>query len=384
MSQHESSDPDYARILSECIAGTFRQVIRVIRRDPSLLRTAVRIFSGQKQASLRRTDLAKEGIQVPAVVMISPTHRCNLSCHGCYMHHLHPSPAPEMSGDQLLTLAHECRDLGVSFLVFAGGEPLVRKEEILVLAEQVPDLPVAVFTNGLLIDEPLAIQMSRLKNIFPIISIEGEKERTDTRRSDGVYDGVLHACSLLRKNKVFFGCSITVSRSNYQEVTESPFIDRMITAGCRLFVYVAYVPFADGTEDQVLTSDQHQDLNEFIAHFADHYPALSLGFPGDEDRFGGCLSAGRGFLHVSPSGDLEPCPAAPFSDTNITRMSLREALKSEFLARIREHHGILTESGSGCALWTQREWAESVLAGTIGVPSGMHQEDRKVPGFPGE
>ena len=37
------------------------------------------------------------------------------------------------------------------------------------------------------------------------------------------------------------------------------------------------------------------------------YPGLFFSVPGDEKKFGGCLSAGRGFVHISVSGDLEPC-----------------------------------------------------------------------------
>ncbi len=373
--QDEMSDPDYSGILYECIRGTFRQIFGIIRRDPALLKPAVRMFSAQRRASSRRAALAREGIQVPAVLMISPTHRCNLSCIGCYMQHLHQNPASEMSRDQLITLAGECQDLGISFLVFAGGEPLIRKDDILLLAEKIPDIPIAVFTNGLMIDADLAAKFSRRKNLIPIMSMEGDKEKTDARRSEGVFASVLHACSLLRDKRVFFGCSITVTRSNFTEVTGSSFIDQMIQSGCRLFVYVAYVPFADGTRDQVLTDLHHQNLNRFIETFSDRYPAVSIGFPGDEDRFGGCLSAGRGFLHVSPSGDLEPCPAAPLSDANITRTSLRDALKSEFLARIRSNHSMLTESGGGCALWVHREWAESVLMQSSEILSCTHQKD---------
>jgi MoaA/NifB/PqqE/SkfB family radical SAM enzyme len=91
------------------------------------------------------------------------------------------------------------------------------------------------------------------------------------------------------------------------------------------------------------------------------FRALFIGFPGDEELFGGCLSSGRGFIHVSATGDLEPCPAAPFSDGNLTGMPLGQALQSRFLKEIRRHHEELTETKGGCALWTNRDWAASVL-----------------------
>ena len=101
-------------------------------------------------------------------------------------------------------------------------------------------------------------------------------------------------------------------------------------------------------------------MHDRIAALNTTYPALFIGFPGDETAFGGCLAAGRGFIHVSPSGDLEACPAAPFSDTNLARVSLSEALKSPLLHRIRSNHHLLTETNGGCALWKNRQWIQAL------------------------
>ncbi|MDD1662489.1 MAG: radical SAM protein, partial [Methanomicrobiales archaeon] len=172
------------------------------------------------------------------------------------------------------------------------------------------------------------------------------------------------ACSLLDRAGIFFGCSLTVTRSNQALVTGEAFIHRMIDAGCRVFTFVEYVPVQKGTEDLVLTGEQKSALIGCLRTFPGRFPALFIGFPGDEEVFGGCLSSGRGFIHVSATGDLEPCPAAPFSDANLTKISLRQALGSRFLREIRRHHEELTEMKGGCALWTNREWAASVLRGS--------------------
>jgi MoaA/NifB/PqqE/SkfB family radical SAM enzyme len=88
---------------------------------------------------------------------------------------------------------------------------------------------------------------------------------------------------------------------------------------------------------------------------------LFIAFPGEEDLFGGCLSAGRGFVHVAPDGRLEACPFAPFGDTSSATQSLSEALKSPTLSVIRKHHDQLHETAGGCALWDKREWVEGLL-----------------------
>lgn len=351
----------YNLLLSRSITATLSQVSRIIGNDPALFLAAVRFLSQQKRAAVLRQKCEKEGVQVPPVVMFSLTHRCNLTCHGCYMQAQHREVSPEMTLDQIRILISQAVDLGVSFFVLAGGEPMVRKDDVLTLAREFPEMITAVYTNGTLITRDLAAVIGGLKNLVPIISIEGDQKDTDTRRSEGVYASAIQAFSYLSENKVFFGCSVTVTRSNYSDVTGDAFISEMIRHGCRLLTYVEYVPVLPGTEECVLTDSQHLELIRLINEFSEKYPALFLSFPGDETLYGGCLSAGRGFLHINPSGDLEPCPAAPFSDVNITRISLKEALKSEFLTKIRSCHGVLSESGGGCALWKNREWTRSML-----------------------
>ncbi len=91
-------------------------------------------------------------------------------------------------------------------------------------------------------------------------------------------------------------------------------------------------------------------IPELMTGLRRQYPALFIAFPGDEEAYGGCLAAGRGFIHINPEGNLEPCPFAPYTDTNLTNLPLREALNSQLLKTIRENHDQLTETRGGCAL----------------------------------
>jgi MoaA/NifB/PqqE/SkfB family radical SAM enzyme len=91
--------------------------------------------------------------------------------------------------------------------------------------------------------------------------------------------------------------------------------------------------------------------------FRDNYKAVFVALPRDEEEIGGCLSAGRGFVHISAEGNVEPCPFVPYSDTNIKNCSLKEALQSKMLRTIRDNHEELEET-HGCALWERREWVQ--------------------------
>jgi MoaA/NifB/PqqE/SkfB family radical SAM enzyme len=359
-----SPEPDnsrYRKSFNAAIGETFAQAVRIIAAEPALVIPGTIILNHQKKAAAVRRQHEREGLLVPPVMIISITMRCNLACAGCYMHGRSEKPREEMSPEVLASVADQAADLGVSVIVIAGGEPLVRREEIFRMAKAHPRVLFPVFTNGLLIDETIAAAIAECRNIVPVISFEGFRGETDGRRGTGVYDRLLAVCSLLKYRTVFFGCSVTTTRRNFDHVTGDAFVRQMTGAGARVFAFVEYVPMAPGTQDLVLTREQKKNLQAVLADYNRKVPALFIGFPGDEDQYGGCLAAGRGFVHVSPSGSLEPCPAAPYSDTNLAAVPLREALQSRLLARLRSEPEILTESEGGCALRANRAWVEGLI-----------------------
>jgi len=165
----------------------------------------------------------------------------------------------------------------------------------------------------------------------------------------------------LRDRKKLYGVSITVTTSNLETVTEPRFIGKLVDSKCRLFFFVEYIPVKEGTEHLEIGHTDRKRLLSAMEVLEKRYPALFIAFPGDEERFGGCLSAGRGFIHVNPSGNLEPCPFAPYSDRNLREMSLKDALRSELLSTIRSNRERLSEVEGGCALWREQEWVRSLV-----------------------
>ena len=352
----------YRETFDRTIGETISQAIRIIAKDPALVIPGSVILHHQRKAVAMRMQHEQDGLLVPPVMITSITLRCNLTCAGCYMHGRGEVSNVEMSPGILASVVNQAAKLGVSVIVIAGGEPLVRYEEIFKLAGAHPAILFPVFTNGLLIDEAMAEAIAGCRNMVPVISFEGFREDTDLRRGSGVYDRLLSTCARLKNRNIFFGCSVTAMRENFDRVTGESFIREMLANGARVFTYVEYVPMAPGTENLVLTHEQKKTLQAVLADFNRKFPALFIGFPGNEETYGGCLAAGRGFVHVSPSGDLEPCPAAPVSDANLGSVPLDIALRSRLLSRLRDAPALLTESEGGCALRAKRAWVQE-LAG---------------------
>ena len=196
---------------------------------------------------------------------------------------------------------------------------------------------------------------------YPILSLEGHAGQTDDRRGSGTHAGVIARMHALKAAGVFLGTSLTVTRENLATLTNHAFIGDMVAAGCRIFFLVEYVPVDEASENRVPTAAQREELEMAITRLRRDFPAIFINFPAGEERLGGCLSAGRGFVHINAQGDLEPCPFAPFSDVNLTEVPLKEALKSTFLQTIREARERLDETSGGCALWRERAWVRGLL-----------------------
>jgi MoaA/NifB/PqqE/SkfB family radical SAM enzyme len=351
---------EHIELFNQNIHRLFRDALRISLKDPGMALFVLRTLYWQNRATHTRAAWERHGVHVPPLMIVSVTNRCNLHCAGCYAQAHRRVSQGEMSAERLRSVIAEARDLGISIALIAGGEPLTRPE-ILNIIGDFPEIVFPLFTNGLLIDENIVAKLKRQRNTIPVISLEGWAEDTDRRRGAGVHELALKKIEMLEEQGVFLGTSITLTRQNFDTVTGETFLGRLMNLGCRIFFFVEYVPVEEGTEHLTLTTEQKAAIAQLTVSLQARKPGLFVAFPGDEEIYGGCLAAGRGFVHISAEGRLEPCPFSPFSDTSVKDVPLREALQSTFLKKIRESDVHLSETRGGCALWEQREWVASLL-----------------------
>ena len=359
---------DFTKILNDSLGVFFKGALRIAFTNPLQSVFFVRTLRWQRNAAKIRSSWEKRGIYVPPVLIVSVTSRCNLHCEGCYHQALRTSTGTEITDERLEKMIAEAKELGVSFVVFAGGEPLMRPS-VLDITENYPEIMFLMFTNGLLVNDAVLEKMAKKRNVVPLISLEGYEGDTDGRRGSGVYSKLLKSIAKLKQMGIFWGASLTMTRSNFEQVTDEGFVRRLVESGCKLFMLVDYTPVEKGTEYWVLTPEQKSRVIGIRNSFRSKFSALFVALPWDEEEIGGCLSAGRGFVHVSAEGNVEPCPFIPYSDVNLKDLPLKEALQSKMLKTIRENHAKLQEI-HGCALWERREWVQS-LAQPHASPNGV-------------
>jgi MoaA/NifB/PqqE/SkfB family radical SAM enzyme len=360
---------NHTRTFNLSVEKLFSQAMRISGMNPSDLIFWLRTYFRQKSKAGIRDKQKSPCLTVPPIMIFSGTSRCNLNCKGCYAM-AKAEHEKELPLSRVETLFREASDLGVGVIMIAGGEPLM-KPEILWAAAAQKDIIFPVFTNGLLLNEGSISFFRKHRNLIPILSAEGGQHRTDNRRGNGVYTQVLRRMETLNKAGQWYGMSFTLTRNNFEEVTHPVWLKSHCDLGARIFFMVDYVPQSKAEEDLCLTPEQKAQLPVRIEELKAAHQALFVSLPGDEEKFGGCLAGGRGFIHISASGRLEACPFAPWSDTSVQDLSLKEALQSPFMQVIRQSHHLLGESQGGCTLWENQEWVMKQL-GRPAQTTDMH------------
>ncbi|UCD09417.1 MAG: radical SAM protein [Dehalococcoidales bacterium] len=348
------------KVLNDSLNVFLKDAVRVTITRPSQAYHFFKIVRWQKQASKTRENWEGKGVHIPPIIIYSITNRCNLNCKGCFHWALHEAGDVEMSDEKLRNTIAEAKAIGVSIMVIGGGEPMMRPE-IIDITSEFPEVIFLVFTNGLLLDEEKLDRIQKNRNFVPVLSLEGDRAGTDFRRGEGVYAGLEKIIRKLKKRNIFWSVSLTLTRLNYDTIMDDDFVGKLVNQGCKLMFFVEYTPITEETEDWLISDEQRENLIAKRDEFRKKHPALFIAVPGDEEEIGGCLSAGRGFVHINPLGDVEPCPFAPYSDTNLRDTPLIEALQSDFLKEIRDNHDHLSETEGGCALWVERKWVQSVF-----------------------
>lgn len=343
-------------VFDKNIKMVFSKAVSLMMSKPDKIAFFLKALKNQNSAKNLRNKHLKNGLEVPPLLIISLTSDCNLNCKGCYSKKLHQHITNKLSAERFRAILSEASTLGISIILLAGGEPLMRWDLIEIAAE-FPKIMFPIFTNGLLIDQQKMDFFLKHKHLIPVISLEGKENETDERRGIGVWDNFQLLKEELNLNNMFWGISLTVTSENYNLVTSDDFTTHLLKKGCSLFFYVEYVPI-NQDKNLVLTPQQKETLQPLVDRFMDDFAGIFVAFPGDENQYDGCLAAGKGFFHINPAGAAEPCPFAPFSDFNLNQSSLKEALQSPLFSFIREHHHLLKETEGGCALWANKEFLE--------------------------
>ena len=356
---------DLQGYLSEGVEQIVKDALKATLRNPRESAFLAKFAVSCTAAARRREENEKKGLHVPSYLIASITSSCNLHCEGCYSRANNATtdcePSMQLATEEWLRIFREAEELGISFILLAGGEPMLRWD-VIECAGDIKNIVFPVFTNGTFMGGKHLELLDRCRNIVPVISIEGGRGETDARRGEGVYDSVIEKMDKLREKGIISGVSVTVTKENLTEVFSDGFLDALRSRGCKAVFYIEFVPVSD--EGAHLAPDDAD--REFMTARTDELrdnrqDMIYISFPGDERSSGGCLAAGRGFFHINSHGGAEPCPFSPYSDINVRDTSLKDALSSELFTALRSSGMLMDDHIGGCVLNEKREKIEELL-----------------------
>ena len=342
-----------------------KDAIKASLKNPKESLFLARFAKHTKKASKIRQEYERKGQNIPIFLIASITSSCNLHCTGCYSRANNScsddAPINQLSAEEWEDIFNQAKDLGISFIVLAGGEPMIR-EDVIVKASQFDEILFPIFTNGTMLNEDYLKLFDENRNLVPIFSIEGDMEVTDSRRGEGVYNQLLDSMDKMKRNNLIFGASLTFTKGNLNNLLSREYINQLMDFGCKVIFFIEYVPVNENTRDLAPGDEERDLLLENLEDLRNEYDdMLFLSFPGDEKTSGGCLAAGRGFFHINSHGGAEPCPASPYSDMNVRDSSLLEVLNSNLFKSLRDGGILLDDHEGGCVLFEHKEEVERIL-----------------------
>ncbi len=338
----ESTYAMFHQIASDPNSKWARYVNRLIREtDPKILSSF--LLNAAYEGGFRGFKTSEEASKqyhcnIPWIVLMDPTSACNMHCTGCWAaEYGHKQNLSYEVMDKVLT---EGKELGIHACLLTGGEPLVRKKDIIRLCEKHQDVAFHAFTNGTLIDDEFCKDLLRIGNFFLSVSVEGFKEANDSRRGEGHFDQAIHAMELMQSYKIPFGVSICYTSKNYLDVTSDEFLDMLISKGCYFAWYFHYMPVGmNASTDLLLTPEQRvyvKDRIREIRGLTGGKEIYAIDFQNDGEFVSGCVAAGKRYCHINAAGDVEPCVFIHYSGANINEKSLLECLRQPLFLKYYE------------------------------------------------
>ena len=347
--------------------------------DPHVIKTTAlnlgfeAMLSGTKTMHAMRKE---HGCNIPWLILMDPTSACNLHCTGCWATEY--GNKLNLTYDEMSDIVKQGKELGIHFYMFTGGEPLVRRDDIIKLCKEHKDCQFLAFTNGTLVDQKFCDEMKSVGNLMLAISLEGSPEVNDFRRGEGVYGRVMDAMDLLKENGLIFGTSICYTSKNCESVTSKEFIDLMVDKGCRYALYFHYMPVGNEASVELLpTPEQRLATKNRIRAIRnlEHGEGLfTMDFQNDGEYMDGCIAGGRNYFHINANGDAEPCVFIHYSDSNIREHSLLEILKRPLFMAYHDNQPFNENHLRPCPMLENPEILQRIVNET-----GVHSTDLQSP-----
>ncbi len=300
----------------------------------------------------------RRGEYFPPFLYVSIVNSCNLRCQGCWV------DVEEKDAIDLDTLNRTITDAkrhGNAFFGILGGEPFMHPGLLDLLAAH-PDCYFQLFTNGQFITEKVAARLRELANATPLVSIEGREMTSDERRGKkDVLSKTMRGLEHCLRARLLTGVATSVCQSNIDELMTEPWLQELIRRGVHYVWYHTYRPVGPKMNGQLaLRPDQLVRVRKFVVEMRAKLPIAIIDAYYDDGGQALCPMATGVSHHISPRGDIEPCPIIQFAvETIADSRGVFETMRTS--AFLRDFRELSARATRGCVVLERPELVKELV-----------------------
>jgi MoaA/NifB/PqqE/SkfB family radical SAM enzyme len=302
----------------------------------------------------------KRGEYFPPFLFISVISSCQLRCQGCWVDV--EAPSQKISLEDMNKLLNDAKAHGNSYFGILGGEPFLHPQLLDIFAAH-PDCYFQVFTNGQLITNEVARELRKLGNVTPLISIEGTEVVSDERRGRlRVLSKSLEGIENCRRNKLITGVATSVCQSNIEELVDEGWLRRLIAMGVHYAWFHTYRVVGPNPHPELaLRPEQVLRVRRFVVEMRSKLPIAIVDAYWDDKGEALCPMATGVSHHISPYGDLEPCPIIQFARETIhDNPSIYDTFNNS--AFLRDFRQTAAKATRGCVVLERPDLVRDLVA----------------------
>jgi MoaA/NifB/PqqE/SkfB family radical SAM enzyme len=290
----------------------------------------------------------RRGEYFPAFLYISILNSCNLRCQGCWVDV--EAERSQLDVEAVSGMIEEAKTQGNRFFGLLGGEPFLHPG-LLEILERHPECYFQIFTNGQCITPKIAARLAELGNATPLVSVEGREIVSNQRRGNvDVLARTLRGLDACLDAGLLTGVATSVCQTNISELLTEHWLQELIDRGVHYVWYHTYRPVGPKMNPQLgLTPEQLVEVRRFVVDMRAKMPiGIVDAYYGHDGKALCPMSTGISH-HISPYGDVEPCPIIQFAKEDIRdgRGIVAAIRDSAFLKDFRE---LSAEATRGCVV----------------------------------
>ena len=286
------------------------------------------------------------------IIIWNFTNRCNLTCRHCYSY-ADPNSKDFLTTKLIVDSIKDLKSAGVRFVIFSGGEPLIRKD-IFDIADKMREEGIITYlsTNGLYINEKNVDKIIEKFNYIGI-SIDGiEDIHDDFRGLKGAYKKSIASIELIQAHGGNAGIRFTMTKETQDSFydifrlaeelkVDKLYLSHLVYSGRGLENLkmdiskekrIEFVNFIidkalkyqkEGKKMDIVTGNMEMDAIILLEKFSKEYPHLKDEMIKRLKNWGG-NSAGKRLGNINSIAEVKPDPFFPFVVGDMNKKSFNE------------------------------------------------------------